>query len=154
MRKRTINPLPQKLNGYQKIPRERFTRLIKEMRMSGGEFLLFEFCLAIADWDKNHKTYASFDTKLDEISEVLGIPRSTVGYQLKKLRENGYIFDGQDGRIHIKDFERYVWTKVVPNSVKKSAENFNDENTNQETGYVIQIPDDYDSKENEDFDPG
>jgi len=155
MRKRTQNPLPQKLNGFQKLPRERFVKLVKEQKIIGGEFLLLEFCLAIADWDSKHiKTFGGFDATLDEISEVLGISRSTIGYQMRKLAKKGFFINGTDGRIYIKNFESLVWKNTNPNYVNRLTDQLNHEIQNQPVIEDIQIPESFDTKENDDVDPG
>lgn len=155
MRKRTQNPLPQKLNGFQKLPRERFVKLVKEKRIIGGQFLLLEFCLAIADWDAKHtKTFGGFDATLDEISEVLGISRSTIGFQMRKLTEKGLFRYGVDGRTYIRDFESLVWKNTNPNYVSRLTDQLNHEMGNQPVVEDIQIPESFGTKENDDVDPG
>ena len=154
MKKRILNPLPQKLKGFQKLPRERFVKLVKEQGILGGEFLLLEFCLAIADWDYNHKTFASFDANLDEMSEILGIPRSTISYQMRKLKKRDFFIDGVDGRTYIRDFESLVWKNVNPNHVSRLADRFNNETEGQMVAEEIQIPESFGTKENEDIEPG
>lgn len=111
MNKRLSNRLEKKLNGYQRANRDRFLLLSMDI-LSHEEFLLYEFCIAITDWDSTHyDTYGTFDATNREIaSQLRWEASSTVSRYIKSLIGKGYI-EIVDDRMRAKDFHKWELRK-------------------------------------------
>jgi len=100
------NKLIKKLNGYQKANRERFL-LLTFGELTLGEFVLYEFCITITDWDSRHyETYGTFKETNQQIAQMLDWKDgSTVSRYKKSLIEKG-ILELEGDRLRVKDFEK------------------------------------------------
>ncbi len=108
-----VNGLFKKLKGYQKANRDRFY-LLAFGELSQEEFVLYEFCVAITDWDIRHfDTYGTFKASNHEISQVLQWKAdSTVSRHKKSLIRKGYIEISGD-RYKVKNFEGWELRKKI-----------------------------------------
>lgn len=103
--------LEKKLRGFQKANRERFL-LISNKVLSGEEFLLYEICIALTDWDRSHDTYGTFSFTNQELSYLLGWKSdTTAGRHKKSLIQKGFLIDLEDGYYKVLDFEKWELRK-------------------------------------------
>jgi len=105
------NSLFKKLKGFQKADRGRFF-LLSLGKLTQEEFVLYELCVAITDWDRCHlDTYGTFKATNQELAEVLGRDAgSTISRHKKSLMEKGFL-DAQGERLRVKDFENWELRK-------------------------------------------
>ena len=102
-----MNNLIKKLKGYQKAPRERFL-LLKEGMLTQEEFLIYEFAIAITDWDSRHETYGTFKATNQEIADYLGWKSDTsVSRHKNHLITKGILTKAADGGLKVKNFEKW-----------------------------------------------
>lgn len=105
------NELLKKLRGYQKASRDRFF-LLTEGVLNHEEFIVYEFCIAITDWDRSHSTYGSFDATNKDIAEILNWRRdSTVSRHRSNLIKKGILLPTPDNRTRVFDFEQWQRNK-------------------------------------------
>lgn len=103
--------LTKKLRGYQKAPRERF-KLLGDKRLTIEELVLYEFGIAITDWDRTHETYGSFKASDAEIAGILGWrSRSTVCRYRKSLINKGFFEQDEEGWITPSEFHEWELRK-------------------------------------------
>jgi len=114
------NPLNKKLRGFQRAPRERF-KLLKDNILTTEELLLYEFLIAITDWDKDHENYGLFKATDEEIAEILGWKsRSTICKYRGSLINKGLLIPIEGGRMKAKDYSE--WDSRKPSSLVGSKE--------------------------------
>lgn len=114
IRKIKKNPLLKKLNGYLKWNRDIFFVLhIQELTQE--EFILYLFGLSITDWDvspSHRETYGSFSATNRDIADAMGLKSdSTISRTKKSLIKKEFFVVRDDGRIVVKDFERWLLRK-------------------------------------------
>ncbi len=111
MENRKTNRLIKKLNGYQKANRHRFLWLAFEM-LTQEELVLYEFCVAITDWDRTHlDTYRTFKATNQEIAQILRWKAdSTVSRHIRSLIAKGFVAIVGE-RLKVKDFEEWELRK-------------------------------------------
>jgi len=103
------------MRGYQKAPRERF-KLLKDKVLTTEELVLYEFLIAITDWDSNHETYGLFKAIDEDIAETLGWKsRSTVCKHRKSLFKKGFLIPVEKGWVKAKDYSE--WESRKPSSL-------------------------------------
>lgn len=101
------NPLFKKLRGYQKAPRQRFEALANGL-LTHEELIMYEFGVAITDWDKNHETYGTFLATNQQLAEVLGWKSDTSAMRVRRtLIRKGRFIEVEEGRIKPKGFEKW-----------------------------------------------
>lgn len=99
------NPLLKKLRGYQKADKGRI-KLLTDKVLSHEEYILFEICIAITDWDRDHETYGLFKATNLQLAEIAGWDSdSTVSRYRKSLVEKGFLSDCGNGCFKAKNFE-------------------------------------------------
>lgn len=96
--------LDKKLKGYQKAPRERF-HLLRDGTLNHTEFLVYEFGIAITDWDINHETYGSFEATNLQIALALGWKDDSTVCRIKKSLIHKNVFKKSGERIVVVGFE-------------------------------------------------
>lgn len=113
--------LLKKLRGYQKAPRDRFELLINKV-LNQEEFILYEFGIAITDWDIEHvETYGTFEATNKEIAMALGWKSdSTVSRHKKSLIKKGLFYIENSGLISPKDFDKWQLRKFLPAKIHES----------------------------------
>lgn len=111
MNMKTKNALFKKLRGFQKADRGRFF-LLSFGELTQEEFILYELCIAITDWDSSHiDTYGSFKATNQELAQVLGREAgSTISRHKKSLIEKGFL-KVQGDRWNVRDFEKWELRK-------------------------------------------
>ena len=98
------NPLNKKLRGYQKAARDRF-KLLRDKTLTVEEFVLYEFYIAITDWDPAHDMYGRFKTTDENVAKILGWnSRSTVCIHRQSLDNKGFLSYDEEGWISPKGF--------------------------------------------------
>lgn len=111
MNNRKTNRLVKKMNGYQKANRDRFL-LLAFGELTQEELLLYEFCIAITDWDKNHDNYGTFEATNQEIAEMLRWKaNSSVSRYKRSLIDKGFL-EISGSRVRVKDFEKWELRKT------------------------------------------
>lgn len=105
------NPLNKKLRGFQKAPRERF-KLLRDGLLTVEELMLYEFYIAITDWDVAHNIYGKFQTTDDKVAKIMGWnSRSTVCIHRNRLLKKKFLVRDEDGLFSPKDFEDWELRK-------------------------------------------
>jgi len=109
------NPLFKKLNGYQKANRARF-RLFTDtkFKLTAEEFVLYEFLIAITDWDETHtETYGTFDSTDRDIAEVLHWESgSTVNRWRNRLIIKNLVRKQNNNRFWVAGFDKWKLRKA------------------------------------------
>jgi hypothetical protein len=133
MKKGKTNRLIKKMNGYQKANRERFL-LLAFGELTQEELILYEFLIAITDWDRNHDTFGTFEATNQEIAEMLRWKaNSSVSRYKKSLLEKGFIEIIGD-RMHIKDFEKWELRKTGFAKIERRNADMQRRNANTQGG--------------------
>lgn len=104
------NPLLKKLNGYQKAYRARFNLLTDvKFKLTAEEFVLYEFLIAITDWDETHiETYGSFGASDKDIAELLNWKSSsTVNRWRRRLITKKILREHNEDRFKVTGFEKW-----------------------------------------------
>jgi hypothetical protein len=117
------NPLLKRLRGYQKAPRDRFVLLTQRV-LNHTEFLVYEFCIAITDWDLNHETYGSFEATNLQIALILGWKDDSTVSRIRKSLINKGVFHKKGERIFVDGFENWqlrsrTSANIQPNTANK-----------------------------------
>lgn len=122
------NSLIKKLNGYHKAPRKRFLLLLNGV-LNQKELLLYEFGIAIADWDTDHTdAYGTFYATNLQIAQILGVKSdTTVGRIKQSLIDKGY-FKKIDKRIWVRDFNEWQLRKYNPAVIEPQPAKTHEEN--------------------------
>lgn len=108
------NPLVKKLNGYQKAYRARFNLLTDvHFKLTTEEFVLYEFLIAITDWDETHiETHGSFAASDKDIAELLNWKSSsTVNRWRRRLIAKKILIEHSEGRFRVAGFEKWKLRK-------------------------------------------
>lgn len=115
------NKILDKLHGFDCAPKDRFALLtFKVMTMS--EFVIYEFCIAIRDWDTRHENYGCINSTNNQIASYLGFNTSTVTRIKNKLIEKGWLTKQSNGMIKIKDYSKWTteyWKNIKDSGAKK-----------------------------------
>jgi hypothetical protein len=120
------NPLHKKLRGFQKAPKARFKLFGTPWKLTPQEFVLYEFAIAITDWDPRHDTYGTFTGSNQDIADVLGWKSDVTVLRLKRsLIKKGLFLPAEDTLLKARGFESW--------KVRKSTDS-------QETPINSQIP--------------
>jgi len=147
MEKKVTNRLLKKLRGFQKADKGRFL-LLAFGELTHEELMLYEFCVAIADWDRDHvETFGTFEATNQEIAQVLRWKAdSTVSRYRKSLIDKGY-FEPVGKRFRIKDFEKWELRKTSSAKMQTSRAEMQESNANMQNqsanmqGFQDQKPD-------------
>lgn len=109
---KVTNRLIKKLRGFQKADKGRFL-LIAFGELTHEELMLYEFCIAITDWDRDHvDTYGTFQASNREIAAMLKWKAdSTVSRYRRSLTNKGYLESVGD-RCRVKDFDKWELRKT------------------------------------------
>lgn len=128
-----INPLLKKLKGYQRAPKERFRLFTSSHRLTPQEFILYEFAIAITDWDRKHTTYGTFNGSNKNIADVLGWKSDVTVLRLKKsLIKKRLFIPTADEDLRVNGFDKWELRKAAKNQLVPEN-NQDDSDKNQET---------------------
>lgn len=102
------NKLLSSLHGFNKAPKERFKLLVDRV-LDRQEFLVYEFCLAIATWDDDNypDKYGTFSATNIDVAEILGWSESNISRIRGRLVSKGYFKKLDNGRTWVKDFDEW-----------------------------------------------
>lgn len=112
------NRIKKRLKGYISHPRERFF-LLQSKVLTPQEFVVYEFYLSIADWDKKHsKKFTTFYAPNKDVATYLGYKAdSTISRIRTTLLEKGLIlWKPELNRFEVPDFK--IWTCTLPAKVQ------------------------------------
>lgn len=111
-----INPLLKKLKGYQKAPKERFRLFTSAHKLTPQEFILYEFAIAITDWDRHHTTFGTFAGSNKQIADLLGWKSDATVLRLKKALIKKKLFSpSDDERLVVNGFAKWELRKSEKN---------------------------------------
>lgn len=108
------NPLLKKLNGYQKANRARFKLLTDtRFKLKAEEFILYEFLIAITDWDETHtETYGTFEATDKDVAELLNWRSGSTVNRWKKCLISKELLKKQYGsRFRVVGFDKWKLRK-------------------------------------------
>lgn len=121
-----------KLKGYISHPRQRFI-LLKSRVLKVSEFVLYEFYLSIAVWDrKKQEKYGTFTITNTAAALELGYKSDATVSQIKNsLIEKKLIVHIEEFTYRILQYEN--WTTTIPRKIEEHIQNFEIAIQNSET---------------------
>lgn len=113
------------LKGFIVSYRKKFL-LLKKQRLTDEEFVLRDYCIHIADWDKTHKEkFGTFKKTNKELGVGLGWSESKVSRLRNKLVAKGMLVEQANGRMEIPNFWKYLPKNAY--KLTKNHANFQEE---------------------------
>lgn len=115
------NKLLNKLYGFDFAPKDRFNLLTFGV-LRVQEFVLYEFYIAISDWDRRHSTYGCVNATNQEVAKILGWDTSTVTRNKNKLIKEGWLSVVSGRTLEVRDYKKWTndyWKNINSSNVKK-----------------------------------